>query len=143
MCNDEANNAECLYDGGDCCGYCINKEHCSECQCLGQIIGDGIRNVLVGDGFCNDETNNENCNYDGFDCCTDELDNFLYCTECVCYYEDVCASGDFHHPWIGNGECNDETNIKACDYDGFDCCGSNVDTEYCLECVCQGMYFLH
>ena len=42
-CNDETNNADCNYDGGDCCltnndGYYysfLNKDHCSECLCLG------------------------------------------------------------------------------------------------------------
>ena len=33
LCNDEANNAECNYDGGDCCGDCVNTEHCAECIC--------------------------------------------------------------------------------------------------------------
>ena len=33
VCNDEANNAECNYDGGDCCLACINTEDCTECVC--------------------------------------------------------------------------------------------------------------
>ena len=33
LCNDEANNEGCNYDGGDCCGNCINTEHCTECLC--------------------------------------------------------------------------------------------------------------
>ena len=28
FCNDEANNAECLYDGGDCCGGLIIGTSC-------------------------------------------------------------------------------------------------------------------
>ena len=32
-CNDEANNADCLYDGGDCCGGCPNTDQCSDCLC--------------------------------------------------------------------------------------------------------------
>ena len=35
-CDDVTNNAECNYDGGDCCGDNVNTEWCSECQCLGQ-----------------------------------------------------------------------------------------------------------
>ena len=31
-CNDEANNADCIYDGGDCCG-CANTDQCSDCLC--------------------------------------------------------------------------------------------------------------
>ena len=33
-CNDEANNADCFYDGGDCCGGCVNTDQCSNCLCL-------------------------------------------------------------------------------------------------------------
>jgi hypothetical protein len=32
-CNDEANSADCLYDGGECCGGCVNTDHCSDCLC--------------------------------------------------------------------------------------------------------------
>ena len=34
FCNDETNNPECNFDGGDCCGQCILKHQCSECTCL-------------------------------------------------------------------------------------------------------------
>ena len=33
LCNDEANNEGCNYDGGDCCGACVNREACRECVC--------------------------------------------------------------------------------------------------------------
>lgn len=33
ICNDESNNADCFYDGGDCCGVCTNTDSCSECVC--------------------------------------------------------------------------------------------------------------
>ena len=33
FCNDEANTAGCTYDGGDCCGECINTELCTACVC--------------------------------------------------------------------------------------------------------------
>ena len=33
QCNDEANNANCIYDGGDCCGACSNTENCLACVC--------------------------------------------------------------------------------------------------------------
>ena len=47
ICNDENNNIECEYDGGDCCS---NPD-------------------MVDNGICNDETNNIGCEYDGGDCC--------------------------------------------------------------------------
>ena len=33
FCNDESNNEGCSYDGGDCCGACVNTEQCKECTC--------------------------------------------------------------------------------------------------------------
>ena len=77
ICNDESNNEDCNYDGGDCCGVCITKDHCSEGACIGGSpdihASDGLANVLVGNGFCNDETNKEDCDYDGGDCCASNI----------------------------------------------------------------------
>ena len=91
FCNDETNNADCNYDGGDCCGSCINTDYCSQCACLGEIIGNGVPNALVGDGLCNDETNNADCNYDGGDCCG-TCTSMNQCTECACLAgdDDTC-----------------------------------------------------
>ena len=35
-CDDENNNCGCEWDGGDCCGSNVNKDHCSACECLGE-----------------------------------------------------------------------------------------------------------
>ena len=67
FCNTEVNNADCGYDGGDCCLY----------------------PGLVGDGICNDETNNLVCNYDGGDCCKSNMVSD-YCLECKCYQPETC-----------------------------------------------------
>ena len=120
FCNDETNNADCNYDGGDCCGSCINTDYCSQCVCLGEITGNGIPNLLVGDGFCNDETNNADCDYDGGDCCGSCVLN-NQCTECACL-----GGADVINALIGNGFCNDETNNADCYYDGGDCCKSKT-----------------
>ena len=40
------------------------------------------------------------------------------------------------HAFIGDGVCNDETNIAGCNYDGGDCCRYNINTERCTECMC-------
>ena len=82
-CNDETNNADCNYDGGDCCGTCVNVDHCSECECLGGLTGDGS-NAVVGNGYCNDEYNNADCYYDGLDCCG-SLVNQDHCSSCTCH----------------------------------------------------------
>ena len=41
-----------------------------------------------------------------------------------------------HPTWIGDGYCNDVINTESCNYDGGDCCGSSIDTTYCIECQC-------
>ena len=40
--------------------------------------------------------------------------------------------------YIGDGFCNDVTNIPECRYDGGDCCGDNINTAYCSACQCLG-----
>ena len=72
-CNDETNNADCDFDGGDCCGTCVNTDFCSDCACFGGIMGNGVPNLLVGNGVCNEETNEKFCLYDGFDCCGSDV----------------------------------------------------------------------
>ena len=68
-CNDETNNAECNFDGGDCCGSCVNTKHCTDCSCIGNINSNRVSNALVRDGYCNDKMNKAECNFDGGDCC--------------------------------------------------------------------------
>ena len=38
VCNDETNNEDCNYDGGDCCESCVAMEECTECACIKEII---------------------------------------------------------------------------------------------------------
>ena len=38
--------------------------------------------------------------------------------------------------WSGDGFCDDVNNIIECNYDGGDCCGSNVNEQYCTQCLC-------
>ena len=46
-CNDECNNADHSYDGGDCCLSIPNTDHCSECVC-------GTTGVIMSPGFPGD-----------------------------------------------------------------------------------------
>ena len=89
---------------------------------------------MVGNGFCNDETNIAACNYDGGDCCGRNL-NVDHCSHCNCFYKETCDAG-VTNDYVGDGYCDDGTNIQACNYDGGDCCGSCVNTEYCSNCDC-------
>ena len=45
-----------------------------------------------------------------------------------------CEIPEYH----GDNFCDDENNNVACFFDGGDCCGSNVNTQYCTECQCLG-----
>ena len=40
------------------------------------------------------------------------------------------------HGSVGNGLCNDYTNIAECNFDGGDCCGPCVITDQCSNCKC-------
>ena len=86
-----------------------------------------------------------------------------FCYECACHHQETCTAG--FHPLVGNGFCDDGTNIAECDYDGGDCCGDpnkvgdgicndennqpecnyddgdccvNVNTDLCSDCNCLG-----
>ena len=39
--------------------------------------------------------------------------------------------------YIGDGYCDDFNNLEDCDFDGGDCCGPNVLTDYCFDCTCK------
>ena len=73
FCNDESNNANCNYDGGDCCGVNVNTILCFECAChFTENCAVGVH-PLVGNGFCDEETNILECNSDGGDCCGPDI----------------------------------------------------------------------
>ena len=99
-----------------------------------QLPGCGV--ALVRNGFCNDETNIAACGYDGGDCCGHNV-NVDHCSQCNCFYKETCDAGVTNN-YVGDGYCDDGTNIAACNYDGGDCCGSCVLTEYCSNCDCLG-----
>ena len=149
-CQDYNNNKHCKFDLGDCCGPCPNTKNCTLCECKTENIEvtkiplyeDDIKNPLIGDGYCNDETNNANCNYDGGDCCWENV-NTEFCSECVCKIQQTCAflldtNVDYYY-LLGDGVCDDEYNNPDCLYDGLDCCGQNVFTFFCSECICHSM----
>jgi hypothetical protein len=46
-----------------------------------------------------------------------------------------CIDGNFNS-LVGDGFCNDGTNNPGCLFDGGDCCGTNVNTVYCADCIC-------
>ena len=138
LCNDETNNADCNFDGGDCCVENANKNSCSTCACHVLETCAAGYHPLVGNGFCDNETTIAECEYDRGDCCSNpELASNGVCNDGMnipeCNYDggDCCP----HPNKVGDGICNDETNHLGCDYDDGDCC-VNVNTAYCSECNC-------
>merc|ERR1712223_1911255 len=108
--------------------------------------------LLVGDGRCDDFVNveHEGCEWDGGDCCGPDV-NTDHCSQCECLDpnfggpttappppvttegpSDACGSPQ----WFGDNYCDDENNNEECGWDGGDCCGDNVNTQYCSACEC-------
>merc|ERR1711981_1104284 len=174
-CDDKNNVAGCEYDGGDCCAKSVTKNgvktgkvktnFCTECKCLdpnnqGEAEPAGCaKDNYKGDGNCDDDNNVAGCDYDGGDCCASTVMKngektgkvkTPFCTECKCLDPNnqseaettVCSKPG----WKGDGNCDDDNNVAACDYDGGDCCASTVmkngvktgkvKTPFCDECKC-------
>ncbi|CAM9645755.1 unnamed protein product, partial [Pylaiella littoralis] len=80
-CSDGMNNAECDYDGGDCCECecqqawcgsinsftCLDPEADRSCEAYPTCMG--TRTTTIGNAICKEDLNNEECGYDGGDCC--------------------------------------------------------------------------
>ena len=50
---------------------------------------------------------------------------------------DPCSeSGGRGEDYADDGICDDANNIEECQWDGGDCCGDNVNTQYCEDCAC-------
>ena len=108
-CNDESNTFECNYDGGDCCGPCINTNLCTECLCFSNIPKYDI-----------------DCGNYFTDSCA-KCTNFL-CSEDCTRVNSECVPSFLSNPLVGNGVCNNETNTKECNFDGGDCCSEDCET---------------
>ena len=57
------------------------------------------------------------------------------CSECECK---KATTDKISNALVGNGFCNDNTNVEACNFDGGDCCGTCVNSKYCEKCECKG-----
>ena len=72
VCNDESNNGDCHFDGGDCTTTQATTSGTSGCN-----------SGWIGDNFCDDINNNMDCSYDGGDCCGCNV-NTDWCSVCAC-----------------------------------------------------------
>ena len=134
ICDDFINTAECGYDGGDCCGDEVDTDFCNACICHTTNIttvsptdlttAEPINSTTVGP---TDPTT---------------ADPAKSCDEDFVYYfsydgNDYTWPGDYFDYWVGDGYCHDFINIPECNHDGGDCCGDDVNTDYCNDCICH------
>ena len=42
--------------------------------------------------------------------------------------------------WVGDGFCDDVNNNEACGYDDGDCCGLSMKKNFCVKCICKGIW---
>ena len=111
-CDDINNNIDCDYDGGDCCGPNRNTQYCSVCQCLENVTTTSSTNIPTS--------------------------NSSIITTIPSF---TTTTGDDSHLctlWVGDGFCDDINNIVQCNFDNGDCCGLNVNTDFCQVCQCLG-----
>ena len=55
------------------------------------------------------------------------------------FYDDL-ININLYSDWIGDGECDDITNIAECNFDGNDCCQEPLIEGSCLDCQCLVMH---
>ena len=99
---------ECSYDGGDCCGPNANTQYCSVCSCIDPNEGNS----------------------------TSTMGTTTQGTTSGMTSANPTTAGGCNTGWIGDAYCDDINNNMDCSYDGGDCCGCNVNTQYCSVCGC-------
>merc|ERR1712021_244340 len=109
-CDDQNNNPECDFDGGDCCqdeaaeGW---NQYCNDCLCLEMPeTTEGpaeCPDEWIGDNYCDDVCNNDDNDFDGGDCSTEGPTG---------------GPSDCFNLWIGDNYCDDQCNNDDNDFDG-------------------------
>ena len=117
-CDDYNNTPECDYDGGDCCGTCVNKEYCAEgacCDCQDGGSGNDIAKSWIGNGNCDAGNKKAECQFDGGDCCPNPQNN-------------------------GNGYCDDDNNIQGISQQSINSNSAQVRTYRISSYSCRSNY---
>ena len=98
--------------------------------------------ILGDDDFC---TTDKLCDINQGDCdSNDECKNHLFCgsNNCPFLNHQECIGTCGKPDYKGDYYCDDDNNNCGCEWDGGDCCGSNVLTggnvltDYCSACEC-------
>ena len=118
FCDTGNNNENCEWDGGDC-PIPGDEEFCTFINPCGEDEGDcDYHDECQGNLKCGSNNCPQSLAYDSqVDCCL-ELNG--------------CGS----YQWWGDNYCDDENNKEGCVWDGGDCCGNHVNTQYCSACEC-------
>lgn len=131
-CNEANNNADCGYDGGDCCSCtCVNDLEfpCGEqgggfdcrdpdvppeCTLIGTSCEGNL--AFIQDLYCDSSLNNLERSYDGGDCC-------------ICTCVDVVVNSSSS----ASTSAEDDDGVFFCGDNGFDCLDPSVPAECSLE----------
>ena len=108
FCDEECNNPDFNYDGGDCCLDIVDNAKCIDCYCYQDCSIHPLK-------FNHDEE---------------------FKTESECYEPQDLDPEDCMVLWLNDGVCDDGCNNHLFDYDQQDCCLEDVLTHYCEECIC-------
>merc|ERR1712200_259966 len=128
-CDDQNNNSECGFDGGDCCQEEAAEgwdEYCDDCLCIEvQETTDGpTEEPTEGPTVVPTEGPTEGSTGGPTEGPTEVP------TE---------APSDCIDQWIGDNYCDDQNNNPECEMDGGDCCQEEPIAgwdNYCNDCFC-------
>ena len=121
LCDDENNNIQCFYDGGDCC-FNVIHDFCTNCSCYlddltlvtGMPIGNPSTSALPEGG-------------------KKLLWLIMRLIQATVWFIAFCAWSDQYN----DGWCDDMNNVPSCNYDGGDCCLEKVENIFCTACACH------
>ena len=135
-------NNECLEDlfcGSNNCPASLGFDSEVDC-CYQPILGD--ENFCSSGSPCGEDEGDCNSNDEcqaGLDCGSDNCPaslGFDSEIDCCFFNDNPCDDTCYMESWKGDGACDDGNNNCGCEWDGGDCCGENVNTQFCSACEC-------
>ena len=119
-CDDENNNANCDYDGGDCCGDNVDTSYCTQCQCIDPAFTTTSTTTVTT------STSSAASYYEAEGLESKESTHHKVAIEPM-----LCPG----YNSIGNGICDQANDNLVCYFDGGDCSlGGNTTNCISLEC---------